>query len=819
MDTNQSLRLRRLGSALRTVVACGIVGCTTLYGPGSVRHLLAFPTFSYVTTILIVSDATLGDALRGCWQALYASIQVLLPSMLILKVIGPAKFTPELAAVAAAVTAFLVALPVFTPLMTKQLAFGQTVIVYVGVVINGAETSVVMHPIHVALSTALGALAAVLAMLLPYPHLALSEVRRACRIYAENASQRLNLLVEAFSAQDNRVALDFLTEARDLAKTGVMLLENIRDKQEGIMWERPQLRFREPNQLDLGKKLQDMEILIRGMELSLTSCTSFPIGMIDEELRDLMQNSKVQIGSKLKQAKFSASFNAAMAPESRKEHTNRSSFIHKTFSTTEEDFRAFFFLNCMNLLQDGTAVTRSPKFPVLKEDKAKTKESIDTDKGKSCFKTIQGSVMAISMWLSSERMVFAFKCSISLGLAVLLGLIYNKNNGYLAGLIIATSFVTGRKATFTVANARAQGTAMGSIYGVICCFILHNLQHLRCLLLLPWIIFTSFLRHSRMYGQAGGKSAVLGALLILGRKNYGTPTEFAIARITEATIGLLCLIMVEILLQPARAATLAKTELSACLGALQDCIEGIVVCTRRKDVPDSESRRLRENQKKLALHVGKLENFVGEAELEPNFWFKPFHSGCYSRLLESLSKMVDILLFMASQIEFLAGVSPRLGAAWKELEQQINDNLELFVEKAGSSLKCFDGVLQIESLAKLEKEMQRRSVSPDIESGKPANADVSTNSGIEEDDVEDIAYSFLHHLMEVHNMILSTEGEAMIKSQMVLCLCGLGFCIRSFMRETIEIEKEIRELVKWDNPGRNINFHEVIGNLNTIHAK
>lgn len=179
MHTTDVLWRRRLVSALRTVLACAIVGCATLYGPESVRNLLTFPAFSYVVTILIVydqQDATLGDALRGCWLALYASIQVMLPTMLILKIIGPGRITVEVAAVLVAVTTFGVAFPELSPLLTKRIAFGQTVIVYVDAVIHGAETGAVMLPVHVAASTALGAVASVLAMLLPYPHLAFFEV-------------------------------------------------------------------------------------------------------------------------------------------------------------------------------------------------------------------------------------------------------------------------------------------------------------------------------------------------------------------------------------------------------------------------------------------------------------------------------------------------------------------------------------------------------------------------------------------------------------------------------------------------------------------
>lgn len=172
----QALWRVRLGSALRTIIACTVVGCTTLYGPAPLRHFLTYPAFSYVTTILIVSDATLGDALRGCWHALFATIQVMILSVVSLRVIGPTRFNSGLAAMAVAVNAFVVAVPESTHLKSKRIAFGQIVIVYVGAVIHGAQTGPLMHPIHVASSTALGALASVVAMLFPYPHLTYNQV-------------------------------------------------------------------------------------------------------------------------------------------------------------------------------------------------------------------------------------------------------------------------------------------------------------------------------------------------------------------------------------------------------------------------------------------------------------------------------------------------------------------------------------------------------------------------------------------------------------------------------------------------------------------
>ena len=176
MDREQMMWRMRLESAVRTAVACTIVGCSTLYGPSHLRSHVTFPAFSYVTAILILSDATLGDSLRGSWHALCATVQVVPVSILSLWIIGPARFGPASAALAVAVMAFLIAVPERTNILSKRIAFGQVVIVYVGAVVYGSAAGAVIHPLHVASSTALGALASVVAALLPFPRLASNEV-------------------------------------------------------------------------------------------------------------------------------------------------------------------------------------------------------------------------------------------------------------------------------------------------------------------------------------------------------------------------------------------------------------------------------------------------------------------------------------------------------------------------------------------------------------------------------------------------------------------------------------------------------------------
>lgn len=163
-------------AAFRTTAACAIVACATLYGPASFRGLVGFPAFSYVTVILIIIDASLGDALRSCWLALYATAQSLGPAMLSLWLIDPSRLTRTFTSLAVALGAFVVALPESTHLVSKRIALGQIVIVYVMGFIKGEKNEAVMHTARVAVSTGVGVLACVLALLLPFPRLACEEV-------------------------------------------------------------------------------------------------------------------------------------------------------------------------------------------------------------------------------------------------------------------------------------------------------------------------------------------------------------------------------------------------------------------------------------------------------------------------------------------------------------------------------------------------------------------------------------------------------------------------------------------------------------------
>ncbi|XP_027935704.1 uncharacterized protein LOC114190850 [Vigna unguiculata] len=785
----------RVGSALRTTLACTIAGCTYLYGPAPLRRYLTYPAFTYSTTLLIVSDATLGDTLRGCWHVLCASIQVMILSLLALHLVGPQNFTSLVAALAMAVSAFLVALPVeSTHLVTKQIAFGQLVNVYVRTVIDGAEEKVAMHTIHVVCSTALGAVAAVLAMLLPCPspRLAISQKRKLCKLYIHNICERLNCNMKVISSSNNSVVVGYVTLAKSLSTTGVKLLHSIRSKLDTMDWEQPLTRIFNSDKIDVQDKLQYFELPIRAMGIALSTCT-FPIRVIDEDLKGILLKYRGEFNKKLsQQSNFFAHFDAAAISELKKDIFTKNVLAYKDLPTS-------FFLYCMHLLLDDTPIVKKMDPRPMKTSK----------KGNFHWSTDNIKEIVMNLFPSKINLIFPLKASLSLGFAMFLGLVYNKENGYWSGLIVAICFVTGRHSTFSLANARGQGTAMGSIYGVLCCFIFQRCMDIRFLPLLPWIFFSSFLMYSRMYGKAGGISTVTGALLVIGINHDENPSKFAFVRIVEATIGLICFVIVEILFNPFRASTLAKGKLSQCLRSLQHCIDQIsIIVPSEKEKSFSYYQTSQDGNLKLKFVVDQLEEVTMEAELEPNFWFIPFHNGCYRKMLESLSTMVDLLLFVAYSMEKVKLLLQKDETFFMDLCDRVNENVENVKNKVGLILNCLDKITRIQSSMELEKELKNINLSIDVDIEENLRNDAFWIWNGDEE-VNNITYSFLHHLEKIANKACTNTDEEMLKGQMLFHYGCLGFCSTSLMRETIKIHNEVKELLVWENPSSQTNLKEI----------
>lgn len=555
-----------------------------------------------------------------------------------------------------------------------------------------------------------------------------------------------------------------------------------------MQWERIlPLEFLRSNKENPGQTLQGLETILKGMENALENCFEFPVGVMSSELKHDMISLQDQILNQIK----SIALENSIVPEK-----NNNKFLQTLHapSMSIKHLPCFFFIFCLKLLHTKSSPNLS------------SKQSSDNSKEKkNWFFTELWSSSPIT--INKRRLMPALKCSLSLGFAILFGLIYSKENGFWSGLPVAISLAAAREATFKVANIKAQGTVLGTVYGVIGCFVFERYIKIRFISLLPWFVFCTFLRQSKMYGQAGGVSAVIGAVLILGRKNFGAASDFAIARIVETFIGLSCSIMVDILLQPTRAAVMAKAEVSMSLQALQESIGSISLAGSNNE----------ESLRKLKSHLNELGKFIEEAEVEPCFWFLPFHSACYSKLKLSLSRMVDFLLFTGQALRLLEQESKKIDEKiWKEAASKMETDLSMLKDAACSGIKCFGDVISlIKPIAIVEREYEKRKSSVDLEMGKSGKRYAIQWTGSDdaiEDEIVKSTNAFLRHLDEV----VSRIGEEEVRNEVALSLSAVVYCMNGVLKESREIEKAVKECVQWENPSSPVDLHDISCKLRAL---
>lgn len=509
---------------------------------------------------------------------------------------------------------------------------------------------------------------------------------------------------------------------------------------------------------------------LKGMEIALTSSDSVPIKSFSMQ-QDLESNLSIlrdQISLKLLKPNNCHDEKLPL----KKTFQN----VVATLVQNPCDLSSLFFLFCMSLLlrkppctipADGSKEKVTPTATEPDSDSfSEEPDQVPRDKSKPRF----------SFKLHKQRVIASLKCSLALSLAVVLGMLFSKDNAFWSGLTVAITFTPQRESTFTFANLRAQGTLLGSIYGVFGSSISEHLMELRFLVLLPWIIFTGFLRNSRMYGQAGSIAAILSAIFILGRRNYGSPAEFSITRLCETFIGLSCSIFVELILQRTRASTLAREQLCQSLATLRKCIGSM------------------EGDKKLRDQVGVLKQCITEANAEPNLWFLPLNAANFLNLHESLSKMVDFMYFIGQGLEKISldfdGIEEPL---MDEIKERINGDIEKFKEAACASIKCLEVVCSLNNSRPHDIELEI------VEQGL---SEFGLLSNIHEQ-FEKIEME----VMETFQMERLSSWE--IKGELVLSVGCIGFCLRELMKEIKEMEKGVIALIQWENPGRNINLNEV----------
>lgn len=191
-----------------------------------------------------------------------------------------------------------------------------------------------------------------------------------------------------------------------------------------MKWEIP-FKFLGSNYVKPVKKFQYLELPLRGMEMAVTSATSFPMQTFDGLPRVLEEHTCLTI-KKVKS--YQILCNSMTVPESNEEYSLKN---FQTIPTISQNLPFFFFLFCMKLLNYRTPKTDG-----------------STNSCEEHVLSFKEACTSRACKVKSKRFMPAFQCSFSLGLAVLFGLLFSKPNGIWSGLSAAISFATAREATF-----------------------------------------------------------------------------------------------------------------------------------------------------------------------------------------------------------------------------------------------------------------------------------------------------------------------------------------------------------------------------------
>ncbi|GER28616.1 p-hydroxybenzoic acid efflux pump subunit aaeB [Striga asiatica] len=558
----------------------------------------------------------------------------------------------------------------------------------------------------------------------------------------------MEIYLRALNSEDRETKTELVLRGKPLAEIGTKLLQSIKILEEGMVWEKPwKLLHSKHNSLNLEQRLQSVELPIRAMEHTLITSSSLSVQLLldQQNISTLSQDLSAQLHNKFQKILPFQPSSKESPQKTTDESTTNLSLPHlPTFPTQNHEPSCFFFFSCIDtLLEIPNHPTKTKELQKIKSPTARKPKS------------------------RAQKLEPAIKYSVALGLSVLLGIILEKENACWAGLMVATSFTVGRPAVFTAANARGQGTAIGSVYGLVCCFLFHQ-PEIRLLAFLPWIVFTGFLKHSKMYGPAGGTSAAVAALFILGRHGYGPPNEFAIDRLTSVFIGLFCLVLVELAIQPVRAATLARRHLFLTLVSFQELLKEMRFCYGRgKNGLSSKFEEFREKQRVLKC-------LVQDAESEPDFWYLPFHGSCYKRVVGSFSNIANILFVATRNLEMLSGLKVCAVSLRRDLEEQLDYEM---------------GVLlgTVDSLLEKMSSPRKSSEEADCEE---MDGEVVQNSGltlITEDEIR----------IAIGEDYEDSSDNEVVGERMDRYLKGVGFCISCLRKEMDQIEVCVKEIVGW----------------------
>lgn len=908
----------RLAAAFRTAFGCFLAGVVLQLSNMHVQWS-TFPIFAYVMAVTIVGESTFGKALQDTAGVLMGTIEGVGMAMLVLQLAGPERITLGVAILCISLSSLIIVYPQNTLIISKRVSLAHSAILYVTASIKRGHMDIVSFPLQLAGTTMVGAISGMLALLLPFPHLAMFQVQSQVKLSTRIISKRLRIMVDAFCINDMVKGLSLNLQAKSLAKIGSTVDAEIISKESDLGWELP--GFSE-NIKHLIKGLKRLKEDLIGMEFALMSELSSPSKRL---LHHMLKDCLIHLTDWVCLALGHASENGwksscrmqliideggeALASFDEKFSTARQKLVcmvsgefgesmHGEFGESMHDVliagkpecdvvlvadskkifqfsaAALFFLFNLERFVEATKEILSNTDKVRFEHGGKSENgpqskyaqlcdivqshipSVPHDHGrlrvmvnnpkpcKYCYNTPNPSYQRAEQkkWylvkylmeykVNAQQVRTAFKMSLAMAMGAFLGSWFSRTKGYWADITLGLGFTGASKgSSFKIAALRAQGTVAGSIYGLLVVLATKNFPFLRLVALIPWVVLTSFLRRSKLYGYAGAVSAFTGAIVILARTNKDSSDEaFTVVRIVEAFLGMTCFIIVEMLVMPSRAAAIVKLELISGLGKLKSHTAAVLSVF-------SESRcekcctiavlDLKVREKSLKSLFARLKVLVKEATEEPQFWYAAFPANVYSKLMDAQTRMMDLLHFSVCAFETILKVfgsadmpvselHGAFGSAMHVLEERVIPLLE-FLEQAlqantakdvnvkkpvlksmtGDKKPSDDGQTVVE-LKNLIKTAGAAHASSNFPCSLSKMGPIKANLFMEE--FEKSFHRLLGELVYHCSDDSREPNMEAFSNALLLSLGALAFSLEGLLREASELEKAVHELLQLESP-------------------
>ncbi|KAJ7524377.1 hypothetical protein O6H91_17G002200 [Diphasiastrum complanatum] len=940
----------RLIAALKTGLACFMTGILLQEGKRCIDWL-AFPVFSFVITVTVVGESTLGRGLHDAMRVLVGTIQSTVMAIVVMKLLYPHKLSVAASVSCIAISSFLIMYPKATHTLSKRVALAQTAIIYMSAYLQQDQMNGLIFPLRLATTTMMGTTIGTISILLPIPpRLAYYEIKQHTKRAAHTVAETFKIMIDAFCCEDPARFTSLILQAKSLSKSGSSTLASLKDHQADIAWELNCFRSMSSIKLfaqgvgNLKLPLVGMEMafqsgnisqssdIVRNMlqdsllQLSGWSTLALRLAGADQNSKSLNTQSQKQIileeGRELMDS-FDESLRIARQKISffgqdenlddlfeellwRKSHLYSKAGNRKVYTNISGNFQsqiaAMFFLYSMKmfLLETMAIIDESkPKISQISNEQPPSSRYVDIvgkcgagfaadkhhtyqhylsspeyavfpcencqenlskaqymkrskhDKQRknqifydtNCSRATYGWLpKALQFSPSIDQFTIAVKVSIAMAAGAFLGVTYDTDHSHWADITIAMGIGNYQKGSIRISNMRLQGTVCGSIYGYLFALITRQVPGLCLAAMIPWVILTSFLRKSKMYGYSGSVSAVVAAMILLGKRHEGSLEQFAMIRMTEAFLGLSCFVLTEILFWPRRAAVLLEKELAHSLLDLQNFSEQVFATKRKRLCQKCYKATVKDLKEKTGLlhrGISRQNALINEAKLEPEFWYGHFQGNVYSKMAEIQCRMVDLLQVLIScSLDLKIAGNSSEEAAIKNFIRRLNDPIKALEDDCIATFEFLHEVLEL----KQQKKAIKSNEPSVIGSRKEHNEDVDNQdrNGVTKVGVfiakgmnviksiffhpDKICTSFtdlqlgsfrkhlnLHSLMElfeshyeetVSGLIAPSARPMMsnLNSSVVLSFSALTFCVHGLLKETLELEKCVIELLQAEHP-------------------